>query len=200
MPIQFAGHILPFYQRYLLVYGPDAGALGQPAFEPPVYLRPAYKLLAGPDYLLPEEAIDDVGRRIRAPQAYDWIETHGDLFPRADVIGLRPTGERESVFMKELDLADMALYAGQVPAGDGAAGGLVRLSLAIEALAVNDGVALAPVSAPPELEVFRRALPFYRLSPGIFGALGASILQQLLASGRRDWRLTFDQLDDFIEW
>jgi len=55
-------------------------------------------------------------------------------------------------------------------------------------------VALTPVPLPVPL--LSRALPCYRLAPGVFGAVGAAILNQLLASGRRDWRLTFDDLDD----
>lgn len=195
MSIPFAGSVLPYYQRFVLVFGPEATALGEPAFGPPVRLRPGYRLFYEPGYVLPVDAIDDLGNRISPPDVYAWIEAHGDAFPRADVIGVRSGGEQATFFMKELDLAQLAVFA-----DFGADAPPVHLSLAIEARAVEDGLALAPTACPPELAMWARALPWYRLAPGVFGALGAAILQQLLVSGRRDWRLTFDQLDDLIEW
>ena len=60
-----------------------------------------------------------------------------------------------------------------------------------------DGYALTP--APFPIELLARALPCYRLAPGTFGAVSAAIVQQLLATRRTDWRLTFDQLDDWTE-
>jgi hypothetical protein len=194
-PLYFPALVIPFQRYHLLVYGPDAGALGEPLFGPPVEVRPAYLLVGRHDYLLPAAAIDDIGQRFEGIQAYDWIEARGDAFPRADVIGTLPSGANESVFMKELDLAELALYA--APANGG--GHPVRLALAIEARAVPDGLALTPTDCPPVLAPFSRALPCYRLAPGAFGAAGAAILSQLLASGRRDWTMTFDQLDDLIE-
>jgi hypothetical protein len=191
----FPGFVLPFVNHHLLVYGPEAGALGTPLFGPPVELRPAYPLVGRPDLLMPTAAIDDVGQRFEGAAAYDWIENRGDAFPRADAIGRLLSGQAESVFMKELDLAELAVYA--APA-DGA-GQPVRVTVAIEALAVPDGLALAPIGCPPELEVFSRALPCYRLAPGTFGAPAAAILTQLLAAPQRGWRLSFDELDDAFE-
>ena len=94
--------------------------------------------------------------------------------------------------MKEVDLAEMAVFAS--PAAE--ARPVVRVDLAIEALAAPDGYALRP--APFPIEWLARALPGYRLAPGIFGALGAAILNQLLATRRRDWQLTFDDLDNMF--
>jgi hypothetical protein len=195
MPIETAGVVVPFLDRHVLVFGPQAEAFGEPAFGPPAYVRPGYKLWGVNDYLLPAEAIDDIGQRFRGPLAYEWIETRGDAFPRADVIGRRPSGRPESVFMKELDLAVLALFAGSGPEAP-----VVKLDLALEALAVPDGLALSPVPLPPVLELFARALPCYRLAPGAFGALGAALVHKVLASGRRDLTITFDDLDDLVEW
>lgn len=177
------------------MYGPEAEALGEPLFGPPVEIRPGYLLVDRHAYLLPTAAIDDIGQRFEGAEAYAWIEARGDAFPRADVLGTLVSGQAETVFMKELDLAELAVYAAP-PAGSTRP---VRLSLVLEARAVPDGNALVPIRCPPELELFGRALPSYRLAPGAFGAAGASILAQLLASARRDWRLTFDQLDDLLE-
>jgi hypothetical protein len=189
--------VLPFNQHHLLVYGPEAEslALNEPLFGPPVHLQPGYRLFTENNYLLPREVIDDIGQHFFAPECYDWIEQRGDQFPRADAIGTLPSGEKRSVFMKEVDLAEMAVFASRAAHGSSA----LRVDLAIEAQAVPDGYALIPVAFP--LLIFARALPCYRLAPGAFGAAGAAILNQLLTMRpiRRDWRLTFDDLDDLTD-
>jgi hypothetical protein len=192
LTFRFSGFVIPFNQDYLFAWGPEAKALGEPLFGEPVYLRPGYRLWDAPaQYLLPHTVVDDIGQQFEAPACYDWLETRGDLFPRSDAIGyLAASGEQRSVFIKELDLADMAAFASPHPTD----GPFVRVSLAIEARAVPDEYALLPISPP--IPLLDRALPSYRLSPGVFGAVGAVILNQLLASGRHDWSLTYDQLDD----
>ena len=87
MSLPFPGLVLPFSRYHLLVHGPDAEALGEPLFGPPVHLRPGYHLVTEPDYLLPTEVIDDIGQHFFAPECYEWIEQRGDQFPRADAIG-----------------------------------------------------------------------------------------------------------------
>ena len=204
MPYEFPGLLVPFNQRHLLVYGPDAEALGTPLFGPPVSLRPGYWLLTRQDYLLPTATIDDIGQRFDAPDCYEWIEARGDAFPRADAIGILPSGEKQSVFMKELDLAVMAAFASPVrhsSAGNPSTplrAGLpcIRVDVAIEARAVPDGYALTPIPLPSPIQLLTRALPSYRLAPGVFGAVGAAILNHLLANPHQQLRLTFDDLDD----
>ena len=127
--------------------------------------------------------------------AYACIEERGDAFPRADVIGTLPNGARRSVFMKEIDLAAVAAYVAAAPTGPS-----VPLDLVLEALALPDGFALHPIAPPAGLEVFARALPTYRLAPGAFGALGAALVNRLIDSRRRDWSVTFDDLDNLVEW
>jgi len=195
MPLEFSGVILLFSRHHLLVYGPDADALGlaSPLFGPPVHLRPGYHFFAREEYLLPAEVIDDHGQRFTAPDCYEWIERRGDAFPRADIVGvLAPSGEKHSAFMKEMDLAEMAVFA----TAAGPVGNLsyVRVDLALDARAQPDEYALTPTEFP--IPLFSRALPCYRLAPGVFGAVGAAILAQLLASRRWDWKLTFDEIDD----
>jgi hypothetical protein len=196
MSLEFSGLILPFHHHHLLVYGPEAEALGAPLYGPPVYLSPGYRFFEQNQYLLPSEVIDDLGQRFTAPECYEWIEKRGDAFPRADLIGFTPSGEKKTVFMKEMDLAEMRVFASGIsmetdwPGG----GSVVRLDLAIEALAQPDGYALTPTNLP--LGLLSRALPCYRLAPGVFGAIGAALISQLLTTGRRDWRLTFDDLDE----
>lgn len=192
MPYEIQGLVIPFNQKYLLATGPEAAALGLPLFGPPVFLRPGYKVWGEPDYLLPHTVVDDIGQEYGVPEVYDWLETYGDLFPRSDVIGDLAGGGQRGVVTKNLDLTDLGAFA----SGQRAGGPFVRLALAIEARAVPDGLALAPTSPPAPL--LARALPAYRLAPGVFGAVGAAILNQLLLSRRMDWRLSFDELDDML--
>jgi hypothetical protein len=194
MSIELNGLVIPFSRRHLLLYGPDAAAFGTPLFGPPVFLRPGYKLVWENDYLLPEQAIDDRGQRYDGTRAAEWIETRGYSFPRADAIGFRPSGEDLGLEMKELDLAVLALFASARPTGPA-----LRLALAVEALAVPDGYALSPIVPPAVLALYARALPFYRLAPGAFGAGGAALVSRLLSSGQSDWRVTFDDLDDTVD-
>jgi hypothetical protein len=195
LPIELDALVTPFAAAHVLVYGPEADAFGLPILGPPVFIRPGYRLWEGQDYLLPAEAIDDIGQRFKDRAAYQWIEERGDAFPRADAIGTLSSGEPKSVFIKELDLATLALFA-----SGSAEGPAVRLDLLLEARAVPDGNALSPVAPPDELALFARATPAYRLAPGAFGALGASLVHKVLFSGRRDLTVTFDDLDDLVEW
>ncbi len=194
MPIRFSGLVVPFQRRHVLVYGPEAEALSlaEPLFGPPVFLRPGYRLFARNDYVLPVAMVDDIGQRFEPPESYEWIELRGELFPRADLVGELLSGEPHTAFMKEVDLAELAVFAVEAAAGRRP----VRLDLALDARAVPGNEALAPAACPPELDLFARALPCYRLAPGTFGAVAAAIVSQLLATGRRDWQLTFDDLDE----
>jgi hypothetical protein len=194
MSIPFDGLALPFGRSLVLAYGPDASALSQPLFGPPVFVHPAYRLVGSSEYLLPDEAIDDRGQHFYEQEAVDWIEMLGGVFPRADAIGRLGSGEKAQARLKELDLAVVALFAAAQPKGQPR-----RLDLAIEALAVPDGYAVLPTAAPTELESYARGLRFYRLAPGVFGAVGVALIQRLLATGRADWRITFDELDDMMQ-
>jgi hypothetical protein len=194
MSLPFDGLAMPFGRRLVLAYGAEAAALNQPLFGPPVYIHPAYRVYGQPDYLLPDEAIDDRGLHYFGQEAVEWIEEVGGVYPRADAIGRLATGERSRARLKELDLAVLALYVSAEPQG-----AVQRLHLAIEAEAVADGFALIPTEPPAALAAFARGAPFYRLSPGAFGAAGAALIQRLLATGRRDWRVTFDDLDNLLQ-
>jgi hypothetical protein len=194
MPIEVDALIVAFSQRFVLVYGPDAAALGQPMFGPPVYIHPGFKLVAQNEYLLPDEAIDDRGQHFYGPEAVDWIETRGGGFPRADAIGELASGGRISLRLKELDLAVLVLFASARPDGP-----RLRLELAIEAQAVPDGYALVPSPVPAPLQPYARALRSYRLAPGVFGAVGSGIVQRLLSTHQADWRLTYDDVDNAID-
>jgi hypothetical protein len=182
------------HDAHLLIYGPQAEALvaslGGPLAGPPVRLRPGYLFFAENTYLLPETVIDDYGQQRQAPEAYDWLETQGDLFPRADVLGVLPNGAQRHVFLKELDLTVMAAFAERVDQSESAPNPdrFVRLDLAVEAEADANGLALRPT--PFALPLLDRALPCYRLAPALDGPTGAALIRQLITTRRADWRLT----------
>jgi hypothetical protein len=192
MSYRIDGVVTPHNGHYLLVYGQEAQALGVPLFEQPVFVRPGYRLWERPEYLLPHTVIDDIGQEFGPPDVYEWLETRGDLYPRSDVVGYLPLGGEQSVVAKGLDLIDLGAFASDRDAQSP----FVRLSLAIRADPAADTWVVAPEPSP--LPMLGRGLPTYRLSPGVYGAVGAAILNQLLASRRRDFRLTYDELDDML--
>ena len=202
MAYEVAGLVVAFQHHAVLVYGPEPAALAEPLYGPPVYLRPGYRQWEPPaPFLLPHTVVDDIGQEFEAPDVYEWLETQGDLYPRSDVIGYRLEGGEQSVFTKNLDLTDLAVFASARPDG----GPFVRVSLGITAQAGPAQYALTPAEAPVPL--LARALPCYRLASSVMPraaagggerkgrAAGAAILSQLLASGRRDWRLTLAELE-----
>jgi hypothetical protein len=175
MTFAFSGFVVAVNNLPLLVYGPEVevlAALGTLLVGPALILRPGYHLFFEPDYLLPEEVIDDRGQRFAAPECYEWIETHGDLFPRADAIGVRPSGQPQTVFLKALDLTDMAVFAAPETPTSGAS--YVRIEAALEARSEPASRAFEP--APFPIPLLDRALISYRLTPS------AANLERLLAS------------------
>ena len=115
VPLETAAFCLTVDSHHVLVFG------GKPAgrivsFGPPVYLRFAFAPALGHEYLIPAHVVEDRGLEIPAPEVYDWIESRGAQFPRADVVGQTPAGQPLQRFMKELDLAAPPLaYAARSP-------------------------------------------------------------------------------------
>lgn len=191
-PYTVNGIVIAHNGHFILVYGSELQALGAPVIGAPVELRPGYRLWEAPTYLLPQTVIDDIGQEFDAPEAFTWIEERGDLFPRSEAYGVLADGSEKGFVIKALDLTELRVFAG--PGGGG--GPFLPITLAIEAASVADDLAVVPVPGPTP--VLARALPAYRLSPGVFGAVAAAILNQLLRHKRRDFRLTFDELDDML--
>jgi hypothetical protein len=194
MAIEFSGLVIPFNRRHLLLYGPDAAAFGSPLFGPPVFLRPGYKLVWENDFLLPEQAIDDRGQR------YDGVQApigsrHAAIPFRAPMrSGSGPPARPLGLEMKEIDLAVLAYFASGAcrPALRSGLTWRWRRSPFPTAMRWRPSNRLAHW-------LICRALPFYRLAPGAFGAGGAALVSRLLATGQADWRVTFDDLDDTLD-
>ncbi len=191
MPIDVPGVVIAHNGQYLLVYGSEANALGVPTLAAPVSLWPGYRLWEAPTYFLPNLIVDDIGQEFEPPESYQWLEERGDLFPRSEAYGRLIDGSEKGFVVKAMDLTDLRVFAANSPDGP-----FLPIALAIEAEAVPDNLAVVPVPAPAP--IVARALPAYRIAPGTFGAVGAALLNHLLAHKRRDFRLTFDELDDML--
>jgi hypothetical protein len=147
----------------VLLFG-NVAASREPSFGPPLYLRFAFAPALGHDYLIPENVIEDRGLEIPAPDAYDWIEGRGTLFPRADVVGLTPAGQPIQRFLKELDLAAPPLaFAARAPEEFPGA----QIALAV----------LGP-DAPPLPALLARAVPALTLAEAQTAAPLAEIVRR----------------------
>jgi hypothetical protein len=180
MPVQLNARLIAITQHHVLLLDPTAH---------PLYLRPGYHFHLRNDYLLPTEIIDDLGQRLPAPECYEWLERHGDAFPRADLVGqLASTGAKYSAFIKEVDLIELQIFAMETsPAFPPP-----RVNLAVELLTPPEGLALAPADSP--VPAFARALTCYRLHPRVTRETRDIILTRLVTTHRDDWQLTFADL------
>ena len=138
--------------QHVLIFG-EKPAGRFVSFGPPVYLRFAFAPALEGEPLIPARVVDDRGLEIAAPEAYRWIEARGALFPRADVIGLTPSGQPLQRFVKELDLAiPPVAYAARSPEE------FPGLALAL--------VLTGPSAALPLLGLLARAVPIHALAAG----------------------------------
>lgn len=67
----------------------------------------------GPEHhILPSVLLDDWGKEIGGLELYRWIEENGQMFPRAEVFGIDPSGGKTQYFLRDLELtAKYPLYA-----------------------------------------------------------------------------------------
>jgi len=146
VPMTVEAFCLTVDSHHVVVFGEElAGRIV--SFGPPVHLRFAFALALGQDYLIPAKVVDDRGREIHAPETYDWIESRGAQFPRADVLGQTSAGQTLQRFLKELDLAARPLaYA--APSPQDFPGLPVSLALAVGAVAIQPLLARAVPSLP----------------------------------------------------
>lgn len=181
MPLPFTGYLLNFQQRGILAYGPSASSvaawLPSPRLAgPELQLRPGYAFHTRNTYLLPYTIIDDLGQQFDPPESYQWIEAHGDLYPRADAIGHLPTGEVQTVFLKELDLTTLAVFVGGSPAPHH------HVALAIEVQPDPTPTAWALATLPFPLPLLARALPTYRIQAQVLETTGPALINRLITS------------------
>lgn len=70
----------------------------------PIYLRYAFVTLGPEEHILPAFLLDDWGNEIKGLELYEWVQENGLYFPRAEMFGFKPTGQKTQIFLRELDL------------------------------------------------------------------------------------------------
>jgi len=91
---------------------------------------------------LPAALLDDWGTEIKGLGLYDWVHDNGLHFPRAEVFGFSPAGEKVQYFLRDMELfAPYPVYAATDKA----------LPLAdwqpVPAVLVPDGALMTPAAA-----------------------------------------------------
>ncbi len=82
----------------------DGGGLLWDETADPIYLRYAFVTLGPEDHILPAFLLDDWGNEKKGLSLYAWIEKNGLYFPRAEIFGFTPFGQKTQIFLRELDL------------------------------------------------------------------------------------------------
>jgi hypothetical protein len=170
------------YRRWmaLIVGGGDRPPLGQLAHAGDLAVCYAVPHLYEERLFVPHLVVDDFGREFTGKAALKFMVQKGDAFPRADVYGhWVDTGEQDSVFLKQLDMADrieaLAYESAHSPLP------LARL----DAVAwVEDGpIGLRRLSERDDRapEMLRRAVPVFEVGSSRLGLLPGA-----LAGSKRD--------------
>lgn len=87
-----------------LILDNEAGGLVWDETADPIYLRYAFVTLGPEAHILPAFLLDDWGNEKKGLALYDWVEKNGLYFPRAEIFGFRPGGQKTQIFLRELDL------------------------------------------------------------------------------------------------
>ena len=82
----------------------EAGGLLWDNTADPIYLRYAFVTLGPEDHILPAFLLDDWGNEKKGLSLYAWVEKNGLYFPRAEIFGFTPSGQKTQIFIRELDL------------------------------------------------------------------------------------------------
>jgi hypothetical protein len=94
--------------------------------------------------ILPASLLDDWGNEIGELGLYQWIQENGLRFPRAEVFGYAPSGQREQFFLRDLELfARYPVYAyggDDEPANSG---------VLLQAILITDAATAAPQRIDP---------------------------------------------------
>lgn len=166
----------------------DLAALGQGSFTP-IYVRYAFPRADNYEPFFPVMTADDLGGIYREFDALDWLAESGLRFPRSDVIGLRPDGAKDQLFVKELDLAASAKVF--VTAASAEFPGR-PLAAAVQVVADSE-YAIAPGGDfPARLSAF---IPTFQMHAR---AVGPRALKLLHAALRRPESIRLGHLDSYL--
>ncbi len=139
--------------RLILLAGDLPDVLpGRPIARGAIVIRYALAYLYEQDYLIPGYVLDDFRREFYGEAALDFLLARGESFPRADVTGLRVSlGEHETLFVKQLDLAQGPIAIAYRDASGGPALGPVRLAINLDPAAAQRQPASAGGPFPARL-------------------------------------------------
>jgi hypothetical protein len=136
---------------------------------------------------VPHVVIDDFGREFTGKAALKFMVQKGDAFPRADVYGhWVDTGERDSVFLKQLDMADrlevVAYESVRSPTP------LARLDAAVWVEDTLVGLHRITERDDRVPEMLRRAIPVFEIGSSQWGQLPGALAAELksMLGGKRD--------------
>jgi hypothetical protein len=108
-----AGTVIDDGQRLALLLEPG----GDPDAGPSVFLAHALTTQGIAAQIIPSVLLDDWGNEVKGLVLYDWIDEHGLRFPRAELFGLSPGGERVQYFLRDMELfTPLVTYAATNPA------------------------------------------------------------------------------------
>lgn len=126
----------------LLVDGERMALRLEDGEEPAIYLAFALVTQGIAAQIIPAVLLDDWGTEIKGLGLYDWVHENGLHFPRAEVFGFSPAGEKVQYFLRDMELfAPYPVYAATDKA----------LPLAdwqpVPAVLVPDGALMTPAAA-----------------------------------------------------
>lgn len=99
------GVIFKEEERHLLAVG-GLTLLGECVAQGALTLRYAVPTLNPPiRWVIPGLLVGERGGAFTGRKAWDYMQDRWEHHPRADVVGLDPTGAKQTYFLKELDLA-----------------------------------------------------------------------------------------------
>ena len=131
---------------------PPALSSDQPILHGALVIRYAIPFQQPPtEAIVPGLFAAEKGGMLVGREAWDYIQAHFQMHPRADVVGLRPNGAQAQVFLRELDFGAPV----RVLVYESSAATIPRAE--VTALVIGD-------SAPPLPDLLAQYLPAHDLS------------------------------------
>jgi hypothetical protein len=89
--------------QHILSIGSDVPTTATPLAEGNLVIRYGVEMLRSPHALVPGMFVSELGAVKTGRSAWDWLWNKLQLYPRAEVIGIRTDGKEEHLFVRDLD-------------------------------------------------------------------------------------------------
>lgn len=172
---EFSGRLvlLPDKKSAALLIGRGRMALrGRLIHRGNIEMSYAFPLLYSKEFMFPQLAIDDFRREYHGHAAIEFMMDKGNLYPRADVIGVRRSdGQQTDFYMKEVDIAaglHAFAYASSLVGAP-----LARVEAAVWLDAAIDPQAGLIGLGEDDYSLLRRSAKCYRCNPASLAGLDA---------------------------